>query len=83
MILIQQPIREQYFAGKNCCNIHQKYIALISLATTSFRSYSGVVVMSPVLQAKGTGFKSQLFQKNVSDQGRFYPSNKTTVKKCF
>ncbi len=45
MIPIQEPIREQYFAGKNVCSIHQNYIALISLAITSVRSYSGVVVI--------------------------------------
>ena len=48
MIPIQEPIREQYFAGKNVCSIHQNYIALIFLAITSIRGYSGVAVMSPV-----------------------------------
>ena len=31
---------------------------LWSLATVSIRSYSGVVVMSPVLQARGPGFET-------------------------
>ena len=49
-------------AGKYCCNTYQNYIALISLAITSIRSYSGVAVMSPVLQARGPGFESSPIQ---------------------
>ena len=62
MIPIQEPIREQYFAGKNVCSVHQNYITLISLAITPIRSYSGVAVMSPVLQTRVTGFKSHLIR---------------------
>ncbi len=57
MIPIQKPIREQY-----CYITIQNYIALISLAITSIRSYSGVAVMSPVLQARGPGFESRLIR---------------------
>ncbi len=50
---------------KNCWNIIKITLKLISVATTFIIRYSGVAVMSPVLQTWGTGFESRRIHKDM------------------